>query len=254
MNIPPSRARRQLAARLALHNKSQEGANGDVDNGSPEKNDLARDPFADDDSDDDLEIEGGPSDTWGLPSYDKSGRFEDKSGFEDNFVDDHVGAPSDAEAFSSSLDAALAPLQKMSSHSGLNSHSNVAPKNTGCGSGSFVPAALPLSSAFEGHSEGGEAAKDSLDEGSSSADLSKKPRSISPLKTGFSSLWPFGHASRGHRRRSVDQRYGNVSRDGDDLENETNDFFGQSDTDSSDDGFDGVGEKAASGEIGRAHV
>lgn len=256
LNIPPSRARRQLAARLALHNKSQEGAtgtNGDSDilSTSPEKSsDLARDPFADDDSDDDLEIEGGPSDAWGLPSYDQSGRFGDKSGFEDNSVDDNVGAPSDAEAFSSSLDAALAPLQKMPSHSGSNSRSNTV-------SGSFVPAALPLSSAFKGHvgtlNDGGINAKDAddLNDGSStSADLSKKPRSISPLKTGktgFSSLWPFGHASRGHRRRSVDQRYGNVNRDGDDLENETNDFFDQSDTDSSDDGFDGVGEKEASG-------
>lgn len=245
-----------MAARLALHNKSQEGAsgtNGDADNvsASPDKNnDLARDPFADDDSDDDLEIEGGPSDAWGLPSYDKSGRFSDKSGFEDNFVDDHVGAPSDAEAFSSSLDAALAPLQKMSSHSGSNSGSKTS-------SGSFVPAALPLSSAFKGHvgtlndvEESAEDAGDLNDASITSADLSKKPRSISPLKTGktgFSSLWPFGHASRGHRRRSVDERYGNVDCDRDDLENETNDFFDQSDTDSSDDGFDGVGEKEASG-------
>lgn len=56
----------------------------------------------------------------------------------------------------------------------------------------------------------------------------------------FSGMWPFNHASRGHRRRSVGERYG--------RKEEGNDFFGGSDSDS-DEGFDGVGEREASGDF-----
>lgn len=249
LNIPPSRARRQLAARLALHNQSQDSAsdkNGDENlSTSPEnKSGDNRDPFADDDSDDDLEIEGGPADhdAWGLPSYSRHAAGKKLEGFEDNFVDDHVGAPS------SLSDPDLAPLARVSSHGdGLTA--------------GFVPAALPLSSAFEGHigtlseSEGvlhGDGDEEGADR---DADL-RKPRSISPLKTGFSSLWPFGsHASRGHTRKNPIPRFGKgdgeeLDMENDvDLEEDANEFF-KSDTDS-DDGFDGVGEREASGEYER---
>lgn len=247
LNIPPSRARRQLAARLALHNKSQEGApdkNGDENlSTSPEnKSGDNRDPFADDDSDDDLEIEGGPGDhdAWGLPSYSRHAADKKMEGFEDNFVDDHVGAPS-----SLSDPVAFEPLERVSSHGSGLEPSSSAP---------FTPAALPLSSAFEGHigtlSEGGEVVDDSDEEDADKdADL-RKPRSISPLKTGFSSLWPFGsHSSTGHTRKNPIPRFGNRNREEIDLENgdEANDEFFKSETDS-DDGFDGVGEREASGE------
>ncbi|KAL5352324.1 hypothetical protein ACLOAV_002271 [Pseudogymnoascus australis] len=56
----------------------------------------------------------------------------------------------------------------------------------------------------------------------------------------FSGMWPFNHASRGHRRRSVGERY--------DRKEEGNDFFGGSDSDS-DEGFDGIGEREASGDF-----
>lgn len=56
----------------------------------------------------------------------------------------------------------------------------------------------------------------------------------------FSGMWPFNHASRGHRRRSVGERYG--------RKEEGNDFFGGSDSDS-DEGFDGIGEREASGDF-----
>ena len=202
-----------------------------------------RDPFADDDSDDDLEIEGGPADhdARGLPSYSRHAadkKVGDSGGFEDNFVDDHVGAPS-----SLSDPVAFEPLARVSSHgSGLEASSS-------------TPAALPLSSAFQGHigtlSEGGEVVDDS-DEDEGSEDV-RKPKSISPLKTGFSSLWPFGsHSSRGHTRKNPIRRFGNGNREelnmenDVDLEDDANEFF-KSDTDS-DDGFDGVGEREASGE------
>lgn len=250
LNIPPSRARRQLAARLALHNKSQEGASdksGEDNLSTSPENKIGdnRDPFADDDSDDDLEIEGGPSDhdAWGLPSYSRHAADKKVEGFEDTFVDDHVGAPS-----SLSDPVAFEPLARVSSHgSGLEASS----------SAPFTPAALPLSSAFEGHtgtlSEGGEIVGDSdEDDVDRDADL-RKPRSISPLKTGISSLWPFGsHSSRGHARKNSIPRFGYGNREELDMENDVdleddaNEFF-KSDTDS-DDGFDGVGEREASGE------
>jgi hypothetical protein len=72
-----------------------------------------------------------------------------------------------------------------------------------------------------------------------------------PSRSNFSTMWPFGHASRGHRRRSVGERYGRVEngRLGN-GEHGTNDFFAQSGSDSdSDDGFDGVGEREASGDF-----
>lgn len=249
LNIPPSRARRQLAARLALHNKSQ---GGEADKNSEDnhstftenKSGDNRDPFADDDSDDDLEIEGGPADhdAWGLPSYSRHAADKKVEGFEDNFVDDHVGAPS-----SLSDPVAFEPLARVSSHgSGLEALS----------SAPFTPAALPLSSAFEEHtgtlSEGGEVVDDSDDEDAGSGANLRKPRSISPLKTGFSSLWPFGsHSSRGHTRKNHISRIGKGREELDmennvDLEDDANEFF-KSDTDS-DDGFDGVGEREASGE------
>ena len=253
LNIPPSRARRQLAARLALHNKSQGGdAEKDCDdNLSPSRENKSgdnRDPFADDGSDDDLEIESGPADhdAWGLPSYSRHAadkRVGDSGAFEDNFVDDHVGAPS-----SLSDPVAFEPLARVSSHgSGLEASS----------SAYFTPAALPLSSAFEGRtgtlSEGGEVVDDSDEEDADRDANLRKPRSMSPLKTGFSSLWPFGsHSSRGHPKKNSISRSENGNREeldvenNVDLESDANEFF-KSDTDS-DDGFDGVGEREASGE------
>lgn len=62
----------------------------------------------------------------------------------------------------------------------------------------------------------------------------------SASRSNFSGMWPFNHASRGHRRRSVGERYG--------RKEEGNDFLGESDSDS-DEGFDGVGEREASGDF-----
>ncbi|OBT51612.1 hypothetical protein VE04_08288, partial [Pseudogymnoascus sp. 24MN13] len=56
----------------------------------------------------------------------------------------------------------------------------------------------------------------------------------------FSGLWPFNHARRRPRRSSVSDRYG--------RKEEGNDFFGGSDSDS-DEGFDGIGEREASGDF-----
>ncbi len=185
------------------------------------------------DSDDDLEIEGGPSDDWSLPAFDNRGRQKETSGFDDNF-DEHVGAPSNDASFSSSPPSD-APLQ-------FDSFVNLDPPHLSA-------------SLFVGEgtiSDGGDARRDedhggSSKVGTSAADLSTKPRSISPFKSGFSSLWPFGHASRGHRKRSVDQRYGIVDREDERTETNT-DVFDQTDSDS-DDGFDGVGEREAAGDF-----
>lgn len=231
LNIPPSRARRQLAARLALHQKTQEAASSESNGESSafpastgRLNGINLDPFADHDSDDDLEIEGGPSDAWALPGYDNIGRSEAPSGFDDNFDADHVGAPFNDTPSSSST----APL----------------PAN------SFVELTPLYGSAFESSgtiSDGGEVLQTTDSESGSSA---AKPRSISPLKSGFSSLWPFGQGSKGLHKSAIDEAFGIVNREEtsqNQNENLANDFFDQTDTDSSDDGFDGIGEKEASG-------
>lgn len=246
LNIPPSRARRQLAARLALHNrKAQEAANGEAvlssspdgkkrdDNGSL---DLNVNPFADTDSDDDdLEIEGMPSGATTSPwepravgehlGVQPSEQKKEAEGFDDNF-DDDVGL----------------------SLRGLRLSSHVSdPSYSGDGHGVAYPNSG--SSVVEKAAESAE---------------QNKPRSISPLRsssssssTNFPTLWPFGgHASRGHRRRSVEERYGRTEEDeganggAEGGDGRANDFFAQSDSGSdSDGGFDGVGAMEASGEF-----
>ena len=227
LNIPPSRARRQLAARLALHQKAQAETQttiGESDSlsTSPEHiNDVNRDPFADNDSDDDLEIEGGPSDAWAVPGYDTIRKTEATSGFDDNSDDDHVGSPPKDDASPSSF---TAPLQ-------VNPSVELTPPSRG--------------SVFDGmgtYSDGGEAIED--DGSESSAAFSTKLGLNSPLRFGLSSLWPFGRSSTSRGAEKNEKADHSENRK---SENMTNDFFDQSDTDSSDDGFDGVGEKEASG-------
>ncbi|EDO03667.1 predicted protein [Sclerotinia sclerotiorum 1980 UF-70] len=77
LNIPPSRARRQLAARLALHSK-QKLANGEKAEGE-ERESKGINPFKVEGEDDDEDEEGSSDD-------DESG-FR-RSGFEDNFEDE----------------------------------------------------------------------------------------------------------------------------------------------------------------------
>ncbi|KAF7911044.1 uncharacterized protein EAF01_002552 [Botrytis porri] len=87
LNIPPSRARRQLAARLALHSK-QKLVNGEKVEGE-ERESKGANPFQVEGEDD--EDEEGSSD-------DDEGGFE-RSGFEDNFDnDDRVGVSITREA------------------------------------------------------------------------------------------------------------------------------------------------------------
>ncbi|KAJ8066307.1 hypothetical protein OCU04_005385 [Sclerotinia nivalis] len=77
LNIPPSRARRQLAARLALHSK-QKLANGEKVEGE-ERESRGINPFKVEGEDDDEDEEGSSDE-------DESG-FR-RSGFEDNFEDE----------------------------------------------------------------------------------------------------------------------------------------------------------------------
>ncbi|OBT67046.1 hypothetical protein VE03_04462 [Pseudogymnoascus sp. 23342-1-I1] len=199
LNIPPSRARRQLAARLALHQKQQDTSNGDdATDKDPDAIEAAANPnpFADTDSDDELTIENVSGAAVETSAWDMDGPEEGKviveEGFEDNFGD--------------GVDAVRA-LQ-VSGDSGSKA----------VGSTEEVGNGEPATTAASGEQETDSASRSS----------------------NFSGMWPFNHASRGHRRRSVGERYG--------RKEEGNDFFGESDSDS-DEGFDGIGEREASGDF-----
>ncbi|ESZ94957.1 hypothetical protein SBOR_4640 [Sclerotinia borealis F-4128] len=89
LNIPPSRARRQLAARLALHSK-QKIVNGDRGEGE-EREGKGINPFQVEGEDDEDENEDGSSD--------EEERGFGRSAFEDNFEDaDGVGVSVTREA------------------------------------------------------------------------------------------------------------------------------------------------------------
>ncbi|OBT88612.1 hypothetical protein VE02_04030 [Pseudogymnoascus sp. 03VT05] len=192
--MAPSRARRQLAARLALHQKAQETSNGDdAADKDPDAIEAAANPnpFADTDSDDELTIEtvsGSAAEVsaWDMEG-DEGGKVVTEEGFEDNFGD--------------GVDAVRA-LQ--------------------------VPADASSKAVGAEEVGNGEPAAEGQETDSASR------------SSNFSGLWPFNHASRGHRRRSVGERYG--------RREEGNDFFGGSDSDS-DEGFDGIGEREASGDF-----
>ncbi|OBT73229.1 hypothetical protein VF21_08866 [Pseudogymnoascus sp. 05NY08] len=195
--MAPSRARRQLAARLALHQKAQETSNGDdAADKDPDAIEAAvnpnPNPFADTDSDDELTIEavsGSAAEVlaWDMEG-DEGGKVVTEEGFEDNFGD--------------GVDAVRA----------LQVPADASSKAVGA----------------EEVGNGEPAAAEGQDTDSASR------------SSNFSGLWPFNHASRGHRRRSVGERYG--------RREEGNDFFGGSDSDS-DEGFDGIGEREASGDF-----
>jgi len=216
LNIPPSRARRQLAARLARHTQTAHEPANDTNGESassapPEKSSSqSRNPFADTDSDDELESESDGA--WALrrggPGPGPDPEPEAAEGFEDldDDDDDHVGVP-------------LRDLPAVSSY--LRSFPSLSPPEGWKGT----------------ISDGGEA----VDEGVAA------PRPVSPVRGGFAGLWPFGQGARGQREEGSEGR----GRDGEGGEEMGNvaDFFGQSDSDSSDEGFDGVGEREASGEF-----
>ncbi|KAI0196949.1 SAPS-domain-containing protein [Astrocystis sublimbata] len=111
LNIPPSRARLQLAARLAMHQKggattSAQSAtfeNGDDDDGGQDGETL-RNPFeddgedVDDDSDDGLGDEGGNDDPWGESRNTRGGWWRNTlQRSHERFGDDRDDSDSDRE-------------------------------------------------------------------------------------------------------------------------------------------------------------